>query len=71
MHAIKHAETKPETPPAPAPGHEPLVRPEVIARYFDVHKRTVALWAQSGKIPSVKIGGALRFNFKAVMEAAK
>ncbi|MFC7335756.1 helix-turn-helix domain-containing protein [Haloferula chungangensis] len=49
----------------------PLVRAEVIAKHFDVHKRTVALWAEKGVIPSVRIGGALRFDMEAVLGATK
>ena len=48
-----------------------LVRAEVIATYFDVHKRTVAMWAQAGIIPSVKIGSSLRFDMEAVLGASK
>ena len=49
----------------------PLVRAEVIAAHFDVHPRTVSMWAQNGTIPCVRIGGALRFNMEAVLEAAR
>ncbi len=49
----------------------PLVRAEVIAKHFDVHKRTVCLWAESGTIPCVRIGGALRFDMEAVLGAAR
>lgn len=49
----------------------PLVRAEVIAKHFDVHKRTVALWAERGDIPCVRVGGALRFDLEAVLGAAK
>ena len=50
---------------------KPLVRVDVIAKHFDVHKRTVALWAENGIIPCVRIGGALRFDFDAVIKSAK
>ena len=49
----------------------PLVRAGVIARHFDVHPRTVALWAKNGTIPCTWIGGALRFNMEAVLDAAR
>ena len=45
-----------------------LVKAEVIAKYFDVHKRTVALWADHGDIPHYRIGGAIRFNLQEVIE---
>jgi excisionase family DNA binding protein len=47
----------------------PLVRAEKIAKHFDVHKRTVALWAERGEIPCVRVGGALRFDLEAVLAA--
>jgi excisionase family DNA binding protein len=57
---------------APAITHPtPLVRAEVVAKHFDVHVRTVCMWAQNGTIPCVRIGGALRFNLEAVLEAAR
>lgn len=49
----------------------PLVRAEVLAKHFDVHKRTIALWAQRGDIPSVRVGGAIRFDLEAVLGAAR
>lgn len=49
----------------------PLVRAGVIARHFDVHPRTVALWAKNGTIPCTWIGGALRFNMEAVLGAVR
>lgn len=45
------------------------VRAEVVAKVLDVHKRTVCLWAQKGKIPSVGTDGTVRFDLKAVLEA--
>ena len=47
----------------------PLVRAEVLAKHFDVHKRTVLLWSERNEIPSVKIGGARRFDMEAVLKA--
>ena len=49
----------------------PLVRAEVIAKPFDCHKRTVLLWAESKTIPSVRIGGTVRFDMEAVLGAAQ
>jgi hypothetical protein len=63
---------QPEQDAALAENHRrPLVRAEVIARHFDVHVRTVHLWAERGDIPCVRIGGAVRFNMEAVLGAAK
>jgi excisionase family DNA binding protein len=50
---------------------KPLVRAKVLAKYFDVHERTICMWAENGTIPCVRIGGALRFNMEAVLEAAR
>jgi excisionase family DNA binding protein len=50
---------------------KPLVRAKVLAKYFDVHERTICMWAENGIIPCVRIGGALRFNLEAVLEAAR
>ena len=49
----------------------PLVRAEVVAKHFDCHKRTVLLWAESKTIPSVRIGGTVRFDMEAVLGAAQ
>lgn len=46
-----------------------LVRSKVIAETLDVHHRTVEGWAARGLIPSVKIGGIVRFNMEAVLGA--
>lgn len=45
----------------------PLVRAKVIADLLDVSNRCVALWAQNGIIPCVRVGGTLRFDLDAVM----
>ncbi len=64
--------TKPEQDTALAEtNRRPLVRAEVIAKHFDVHKRTVCLWAESGTIPCVRVGGALRFDMEAVLGATR
>jgi excisionase family DNA binding protein len=49
----------------------PLVRAEKVAKHFDVHTRTVCLWADRGEIPCIRVGGALRFDFEAVLAAVK
>lgn len=49
----------------------PLVRVGIIAKHFDVHVRTVALWAERGDIPCVRVGGALRFDMEAVLGATR
>lgn len=49
----------------------PLVRAEVIAKHFDVHPRTVLLWAESKTIPCTRIGGAVRFDLEAVLGATR
>jgi excisionase family DNA binding protein len=50
---------------------KPLVRAKVLAKYFDVHERTICMWAENGIIPCTRIGGALRFNLEAVLEVAR
>lgn len=44
-----------------------LVRAKVIAAALDVSPRCVFLWATEGKIPSVRIGGTVRFDPAAVL----
>ena len=46
---------------------QPLVRAEAIAKYFDVHRRTVALWAEAGTIPCIRVGKSIRFDFDQVL----
>ena len=46
-----------------------LVRSKVIAEALDVHHRTVEGWAARGIVPSVKIGGIVRFDLEAVLGA--
>ena len=50
---------------------KPLVRAEVIAKHFDVNRRTVQLWADKGHIPSVRVASAIRFDFDEVIAAVK
>lgn len=44
-----------------------LVRASVIAEALDVSARCVTLWAQNGKIPSVRVGATVRFDPAAVL----
>ncbi len=63
---------KSEQAPAPAiTPTAPFVRAEVVAKFFDVHPRTVALWAQNGTVPCIRLGGALRFSMEAVLGAVR
>jgi len=65
-------QTKPEQDTALAETtRRPLVRAEVIAKHFAVHKRSVLNWAEQGKIPCCRIGGSVRFDLEAVLEAAQ
>ena len=67
--AITHP-TKPEqAKPLAETTLRPLVRSQVIAAHLDVHHRTVEGWAARGIVPSVKIGGIVRFNMEAVLGA--
>ena len=70
IHKPNSTKSKPDTALAQTKA-TPLVRAEVVATHFDVHKRTVALWAERGQIPCVRIGGALRFNLEAVLGATR
>lgn len=64
--------TKTNTAKAPLPQPAaPLVKAAVIARATGFHPRTVALWAQQGKIKSYKIGSSLRFSLEEIMATAK
>jgi len=67
------AQKQPQPAPAPTTANTPapLVRAEVVAKQLDVHKRTVCLWAQQGVIPSIRIGGIVRFDLQQVMETAR
>jgi excisionase family DNA binding protein len=72
VNSITNPKQSEQSTNAPAITHPtPLVRAEVVAKHFDVHVRTVCMWAQNGTIPCTRIGGALRFNLEAVLEAAR
>lgn len=43
-----------------------LVDANAIAEYLGVSYQTVCRWAGERRIPSVKIGGALRFKMSAI-----
>jgi len=49
----------------------PLVKAAVIARALGVHKRTVSLWAQQGKIKSYKFGSSARFCLEEILATAE
>lgn len=42
-----------------------------VAAHFGVTPRTVQRWVSNGDIPHHKIGGALRFDLREVMEASR
>jgi hypothetical protein len=65
------AKTTPETAPAPAIEAEPLVTADHVAGLIHMHKRTVALHAQRGTLPSYKIGSSIRFRMSEIWEAIK
>lgn len=48
---------------------EPLCRAHKLAAYWDVSRRTVELWAAQKRIPSIKLGSALRFRFSEAVAA--
>ena len=66
--SIKKETSAPEVHTHKAHTRPPLVRTKVIAAHFGVHPRTVALWAESGAIPVVRVGGSMRFDFDEVTE---
>ena len=41
-----------------------LITPKEVAAFFCVSPRTIQRWAKTGKMPSIKIGGAYRFSGK-------
>lgn len=69
--SITHPKQKEQDTALAETNRRPLVRAKVIAKHFDVHERTVCLWAESGTIPCVRIGGALRFDMEAVLGATR
>lgn len=48
------------TPPAAR------VKAETIAKYYATTTVTVYNWARDGKIPCIRFGGTVRFDFEAV-----
>ena len=67
-----HSLTKPKQDTALAETIRiPLVRAEIVAKHFNVHKRTVSLWAERGDIPCVRVGGVLRFDMQALFAAVE
>jgi hypothetical protein len=51
------------------PTEQPRVRAKVIADRYNVTERCVLQWGDSGKIPRIKIGKTVRFDFNAVVAA--
>lgn len=50
------------------PTEKTLVRAKTIAKRYDVTERCVFNWKDEGRIPFVKIGKTVRFDFEAVVE---
>jgi excisionase family DNA binding protein len=49
-----------------------LLRPDEVARYFDVHKSTVYRWIDEGKLQAVKIGDKIiRIPLKSMKKMPK
>lgn len=46
----------------------PLLKAEQVARLLNVKTPTVYAWAQAGKLPSVRLGTAVRFDYQTVRE---
>lgn len=44
-----------------------LMRSKEIAQKLGFHHKTIESWARSGHIPSIRIGGSVRFDEMAVM----
>ncbi|GAA3551076.1 BldC family transcriptional regulator [Nonomuraea rosea] len=58
---MSHPGTLPET----------LLRPDQVAKVFNVSPRTVSLWAWTGRLPSVRTpGGHYRFHPSVIHERA-
>jgi excisionase family DNA binding protein len=51
------------------PDNEPLLlRPREAAKSLAISERTLHGWTQLGKIPSVRIGGSVRYSVAALTE---
>lgn len=46
-----------------------LVKPEVVAELFCVHRNTILNWARNGLIPAVNVGKIYRFCLEDVQKA--
>jgi excisionase family DNA binding protein len=46
-----------------------LVTADVLADAFHVSPQTVYRWASEGVVPSIRVGGSIRFDVLAVAEA--
>jgi len=48
-----------------------LFRPDEVASYFSVTKKTVYLWVEVGILEAVKVGGVLRIPKSAIIAIQK
>lgn len=48
---------------------ETLIDGKEVARRLDHHYYTILKWAASGKIPSIRLGPRLKFDFPRVLAA--
>jgi len=65
---VKSATHKHDGPGKNAPAKK-YVRSSYLAAKLDVHRRTVEGWAIQGLVPSIKIGGTIRFDEDEFMAA--
>lgn len=61
---MRHMSSTCHTPPG-----QGFVTANPIAKFYSITEATVYRWAKSGKIPSTKFQGTIRFNFDAVRAA--
>jgi excisionase family DNA binding protein len=47
-------------------GMKQLLTPKKVAERYDVSVKTIYKWAESGRLPSIKLGYLLRFDPDAV-----
>ena len=53
-----------------ATAEEPILTPEEAATLLRISIKTLYRWASTGKVPSLKFGGALRFRRERLLEWA-
>lgn len=46
-----------------------IINREELCRRLDITEPTIIRWEKRGKIPSIRIGGSVRYNWTAVIEA--